>query len=155
MAKEHNYAIHLDWVGNRGEGTKSYSSYERLYKISLQGKQSIEGSSDPNFRGDASKYNPEEMLLMSLSGCHMLWYLHLCSVNKICVEAYVDSAEGNMTENPDGSGEFSEVILKPRVTISRGDLRLAEALHHKANQMCFIARSVNFPIKHKTETLSS
>ncbi len=139
MTKKHTYKTQLSWTGNTGEGTKSYMKYERLYEIRGKGKPTLEGSSDPSFRGDPTKYNPEEMLLMSLSSCHMLWYLHLCSVNKIVVEDYNDSAEGLMNENPDGSGAFKEVTLKPEVTISSGDLSRAEDLHHDANQRCFIA----------------
>ena len=147
--KSHLYNIGLNWTGNQGSGTGSYLGYDRSYDIRAEGKPVLQGSSDPGFRGDASRYNPEEMLVMSLSSCHMLWYLHLCSVNKIVVESYEDAAEGLMRENPDGSGEFTEVTLKIRVTISSGDTGKAEQLHHQANKLCFIARSVNFPVNHQ------
>ncbi len=155
MPKAHNYETALEWVGNTGAGTKSHSSYDRLYEIKISGKPSIVGSSDPNFKGDSSKYNPEEMLVISLSSCHMLWYLHLCSVNDIVVENYRDVANGVMNENSDGSGEFTEVTLFPVVTISSGDLEVAKSLHQKANKMCFIARSVNFPVKHQVQVLAN
>lgn len=148
MPKEHTYHSELNWTGNHGKGTQSYSSYERSYSISIDGKPPLNGSSDPGFRGDETKHNPEEMLLMALSSCHMLWYLHLCSVNKIVVESYCDKAHGAMRENPDGSGEFTVVTLKPEVRLIAGDRGLAESLHEKANEMCFIARSVNFPVHH-------
>lgn len=155
MAKTHTYETELNWTGNTGEGTKSYATYERLYEIRGEGKPTLEGSSDPSFRGDPTKYNPEEMLLMSLSSCHMLWYLHLCSINKIVIEGYNDLAEGVMNENSDGSGQFKEVTLRPKVTISSGDLAKAEELHHEANRLCFVARSVNFPVKHEGVILKS
>ena len=151
MPKEHTYKTSLDWVGNTGEGTKSYAAYERLYQIKVDGKLPYTGSADPNFKGDPSKYNPEEMLVMSLSSCHMLWYLHLCSVNEIVVENYKDVAIGIMSENPDGSGEFKEVTLNPKVIISSGDVNKAKDLHQQANQLCFIARSMNFPVNHDVQ----
>ena len=154
MSKSHNYQIHLNWTGNKGKGTLTYRDYERDYDLRAGDKPVIEGSSDPVFRGDPSRHNPEEMLLMSLSSCHMLWYLHLCSVNKIVVEKYTDKAEGVMNENPDGSGEFKEVTLRPEVTISAGDIELAESLHHKASEMCFIARSMNFAVRHKATLIT-
>ncbi len=150
MSKEHKYQTQLTWTGNQGSGTQSYKTYERSYSVSINGKSDIQGSSDPNFRGDSSKHNPEEMLVMSLSSCHMLWYLHLCSVNSIVVEHYIDCAEGTMNENNDGSGQFKEVILSPDIVISSGDLALAHSLHEKAHHMCFIARSVNFPVHCKS-----
>src|SRR5438045_488065 len=94
--KRHNYEIQIDWTGNNGEGTKSYKSYRRDHTIAsmVQGKPLIPGSSDPNFRGDATRYNPEELLVASLSSCHMLWYLHLCATNDVTVVEYQDAASG-------------------------------------------------------------
>ncbi len=130
-----------------GEGTKSYQSYSRDHTIGGIGKPNIAASSDPSFRGDAARYNPEELLVASLSSCHMLWYLHLCAVKGIIVMDYSDHASGALEESA-GSGQFVEVELRPLVTIS-GDARRADALalHHEAHQLCFIARSVNFPVK--------
>lgn len=108
----------------------------------------IPGSSDPSFRGDRTRYNPEELLVASLSGCHMLWYLHLCADHRIVVIRYRDAAEGKMSEAPDGSGRFTEVVLQPEVTLQAGaDRELAQVLHEKAHQLCFIANSVNFPVR--------
>ncbi len=107
-------------------------------------------SSDPSFRGDKSKHNPEELLVASLSSCHMLWYLHLCSDAGIVVTSYQDAATGTMEENPDGSGQFTEVVLHPVVELTdAAKAGLARELHHKVSQMCFIARSCNFPVKHE------
>jgi organic hydroperoxide reductase OsmC/OhrA len=150
MAKTHHYQSIIRWTGNKGTGTSGYRDYERSHTVSIDGKPDILTSSDPSFRGDKSRHNPEELFLSSLSSCHMLWFLHLCSDAGIVVTAYEDHAEGTMEENPDGSGQFSGVLLKPAVTITdatRADE--AQKLHHKANQMCFIARSVNFKVRHE------
>lgn len=150
MSKEHFYNLTLKWTGNNGEGTAGYRSYERSYSVLIDGKQDILGSSDPAFRGDKAKHNPEELLLASLSSCHMLWFLHLCSDNGIIVADYTDNPVGTMEETPNGSGKFTEVVLNPVVTIVKGSTdRLAE-LHHEANKLCFIANSVNFPVKHNS-----
>src|SRR4051812_4317414 len=102
--KRHIYRVHTQWTGNQGEGTKTYQGYRRDHVISAEGKPEIAGSSDPKFRGDPSRYSPEDLLVSSLSTCHMLWYLHLCAVNGICVVGYEDNAEGFMDEGNDGSG---------------------------------------------------
>ena len=113
--KQHNYVATITWTGNRGSGTDHYKNYERSHRISIDGKAEIEGSSDPAFLGDPSKHNPEELLLASLSSCHMLWYLHFCSVNKIIVEEYVDNATAIMLEEESGKGRFKEATLNPSV----------------------------------------
>jgi organic hydroperoxide reductase OsmC/OhrA len=147
--KDHSYTVTVTWTGNTGAGTAHYRSYERAHEIIVHGKPGILGSSDPAFRGDGSRYNPEEMLVAALSSCHMLWYLHLCSVEGIVVRAYQDIAEGVMIEQSCGSGRFSEVVLQPEVTVAAGtDLERARALHGEASRKCFIANSVNFPVRH-------
>lgn len=152
--KNHYYKTDLTWTGNKGEGTKNYRSYDRSYTLSIEGKPDLLGSSDPSFRGDNSKYNPEEMLVASLSSCHLLWYLHLCSVENILVLEYSDNAEGIMKEKDNGAGYFEMVTLKPTVKIKNSNnIPLAIALHKKANEMCFIANSVNFPVKHEPTIL--
>jgi organic hydroperoxide reductase OsmC/OhrA len=155
MAHTHHYKATTTWVGNRGTGTRDYKSYDRNHDIAMAGKQTLLCSSDPAFRGDKTRHNPEELLVASLSGCHMLWYLHLCAVNGIVVTDYHDDATGTMEENTDGSGQFSEVILYPRVTVSdESMLTKANALHHDANKMCFIARSVKFPVRHQPKVVA-
>ncbi|MDQ1387060.1 MAG: hypothetical protein QOF56_514 [Acidobacteriaceae bacterium] len=145
--KQHNYEVQVKWTGNTGEGTKTYRGYGRDHTITAEGKPQILGSSDPSFRGDPSRYNPEDLLVASLSACHMLSYLHLCAVNHITVLDYGDAAHGLMEENSDGSAQFSRVTLRPRVAISPGDDQAkALALHTEAHHLCFIARSVNFPV---------
>ena len=144
------YRAKLIWTGNRGEGTSGYKAYARDYDVACEGKAMIEGSSDPNYFGDATRHNPEDMLLAALSACHMLWYLHLCAVNRIVVTDYEDRAEGVMETSPDGSGQFTNVTLRPLVTIAAGsDAARAEQLHARAGALCNIARSVNFPVGHE------
>jgi organic hydroperoxide reductase OsmC/OhrA len=149
MIKEHKYSATIKWTGNKGTGTDNYRNYERSHDIIITNKKDILGSSDPAFRGDKTKHNPEDLLLSSLSSCHMLWYLHLCSEAGIIVVDYIDNATGIMTETKDGGGHFSEVTLNPTIKITNSDLTSkAIELHKKANQLCFIANSVNFKVKH-------
>lgn len=146
--RAHSFAVSVEWTGNTGAGTSSYTSYQRAHEISAEGKPAIPGSSDPAFRGDASRYNPEELLVASLSACHMLWYLHLCADAGIVVTVYRDHAEGTMRLTADGGGHFEEVILRPAVTIrGGGDAELAHSLHERAHHLCFIANSMNFPVR--------
>lgn len=148
--KQHRYAVRVTWTGNTGTGTKTYRGYERAHDIAAEGKSTIAGSSDPAFRGDRSRWNPEELLLASLSVCHKLWYLGLCSQAGIVVTAYEDAAEGVMVEESDGAGQFISVTLRPHVTISAdSDEGRATELHSRAHAMCFIARSVDFPVTHE------
>jgi organic hydroperoxide reductase OsmC/OhrA len=150
MSHTHQYNVTTSWVGNRGTGTSEYKAYDRNHDITINGKPPLLCSSDPGFRGDKTRHNPEELLVASLSGCHMLWYLHLCAANGIVVTDYRDNATGTMEENKDGSGQFSEVVLHPRVTVRDSSMiEKANSLHHAANKMCFIARSVKFPVHHK------
>jgi organic hydroperoxide reductase OsmC/OhrA len=145
--KNHKYHVRVKWTGNDGEGTRTYKGYRRAHMISVDGKVPIQASSDPAFMGDDSRYNPEELLVASLSSCHMLWYLHLCSANGITVLDYQDAASGMMEEHDDGSGDFVRVLLRPSVTISAGGDRVkALKLHSVAHGMCFVARSVKFPV---------
>jgi organic hydroperoxide reductase OsmC/OhrA len=149
-SKEHRYQLMVSWTGNLGNGTTHYRAYERSHAIKINNKADILCSSDPAFRGDATKHNPEELLLASLSGCHMLWYLHLCSEAGVVVVGYTDEAEAIMTENPNGAGRFTEATLKPTVTVSHASMTdMAMQLHSKAHQYCFIANSMNFPVKNK------
>ena len=147
IMSEHLYQTFLQWTGNKGEGTKTYRTYDRAYQIEVQNKPIIYGSSDPAFRGDKTKYNPEELLVASVSSCHMLWYLHLCADVGVVVVDYCDRATGKMSEDRDGSGKFTEVILQPEVIITAdSSLEKAQLLHDQAHEFCFIANSVNFPI---------
>jgi organic hydroperoxide reductase OsmC/OhrA len=148
--KSHQYQVSVTWTGNTGQGTKTYQSYKRDHEIQVSGKPVIPGSSDPSFKGSPERYNPEEMLVASISSCHMLWYLHLCSVAGIVVTEYKDVAQGEMSEREDGSGYFTSIILKPEITIiDEGLLQKATSLHQDANKYCFIANSVNFPVHHQ------
>ena len=149
MDKIHTYNIAIEWTGNRGRGTSEYRGYDRDHKISAENKIIIEASSDPSFLGDRKKYNPEELFVASLSSCHMLWYLHICSDNGIVVVEYTDQAIGTMQEGK-ASGRFIEVVLQPLVKITdRNFIEKANQLHEEAHRNCFIANSCNFPVGHK------
>src|SRR4051794_15799765 len=149
--KTHQYRTTLRWTGNTGEGTATYASYSRNHEISGAGKTvTLPASSDTHFRGEGSRYNPEELLVAALSSCHMLAYLHLCAVNGVVVTAYEDEAHGTMQEDADGGGHLTQVMLRPRVTITgSSDREKAVHLHEEAGRLCFIARSVNFPVCHE------
>jgi organic hydroperoxide reductase OsmC/OhrA len=155
MAKTHGYHATIRWTGNQGSGTARYDGYSRDHVIELDGKPPLAGSSDPAFRGDPARTNPEEMLLASISTCHMLWFLHTASTLGLVVESYEDDAEAVMTMNGDGSGQFTSATLRPRVTLSAGDPTLVDGAHHKAHEMCFIARSLNFDVGCEATTTSS
>ena len=145
--REHRYTLRLDWEGNRGSGTSSYTAYGREHRLSAPGKGTIAGSSDAAFRGDASRWNPEELLVASLATCHQLWYLHLAADAGIGVLAYHDEPEGWMVEDADHGGHFRRVVLRPTVTIRAGDdAARAAALHQRAHHLCFIANSVKFEV---------
>lgn len=148
MSKEHIYKAKMNWTGNTGTGTSAYTAYSRAHEYSGDnGKDVILGSADPIFRGDASRYNPEELVVAALSGCHMLWYLHLCADAGVVVVEYTDEAEGKLVETDDGNGRFAEATINPRVTITgESDAEMAKELHHKAHEFCFIANSMNFPV---------
>jgi organic hydroperoxide reductase OsmC/OhrA len=149
MGKEHTYWLNLKWTGNLGTGTDTYRGYTRDHIISAEGKPGILVSSDPSFRGNPERYNPEEMLVASAASCHMLSYLHLCAVHHIVVVEYTDNPIGKMLESADGSGRFEEIMLNPAVVVTEKSMvEKARELHHNANKLCFIANSLNFPVMH-------
>jgi organic hydroperoxide reductase OsmC/OhrA len=145
----HRYAATVEWTGDEGVGTRDYRSYRRDHVVRVAGKPDLLGSSDLSFRGDRTRHNPDELLVVSLSACHMLWYLHLAASAGIVVRAYEDRAEGTMVIDPDGGGRFTEAVLRPRVRIEAGDPARARALHDEAHRKCFVANSVNFPVRHE------
>jgi organic hydroperoxide reductase OsmC/OhrA len=150
MAGQHNYTVLVQWTGNNGFGTTGYTTYERSHTISVDNKPTLLASSDPAFRGDKNKYNPEELLVASLSSCHMLWYLHLCAEAGVVVLEYEDNATGTLMEDKANGGRFSEVVLHPIVTVEESFMiPKAIALHENANRLCFIANSVNFLVSHQ------
>lgn len=146
--REHHYEATLTWTGNTGTGTSSYRAYERSYEVVVSGKPVILGSSDAAFRGDPTRYTPEDMLVASLASCHMLWYLHLASDAGIIITSYVDRATATLHEDADGNGRFTLVTLHPEIVVQPGaDLEKAHALHADAHHLCFVANSVNFPVE--------
>lgn len=149
MDADHHFLASLAWTGNRGTGTSGPRAFGREHVISVDGKPDIQGSAARVFHGDLDRWNPEEMLIAALAQCHLLSYLYVAVRNGIVVEAYEDAAEGTLVTRPDGGGSFREVVLRPVVTISAGDPDLARRLHADANRLCFIASSVNFPVRHE------
>ncbi len=147
QGKEHHYTVKTVWTGADQGPARDYKTYSRAYRVEIAGKPPLEGSADPGFRGDPARHNPEDLLVASLSGCHMLWYLHLCTVKGVTVIAYEDDAQGTMVAEPH-NGRFTEVVLHPVVTISPdSDAQVAESLHEPAHAECFVANSVNFPVR--------
>jgi organic hydroperoxide reductase OsmC/OhrA len=156
MNGQHNYSLAVKWTGNTGAGTSNYAAFERSHSIFVANKTEILGSSDPAFRGDKTKHNPEDLLLASISSCHMLWYLHLCTTVGIIVIDYIDNAAGIMIETANGGGKFTEVTLNPIVTITDiSMIEKANELHKKANELCFVANSLNFPVYHKPTCIAT
>ena len=152
-ATEHHYELRVAWTGDDGDGTASRDGYRRDHSIEAAGKPVLLGSSDPGFNGDASRYNPEELLLASLSACHLLWYLSVSAVARVVVVGYEDDPLGTMVEEPGGSGYFTGVLLRPRVVVADAAMiERANELHDAAHRNCFIARSVSFPVQHQPLT---
>ena len=150
--KDHTFELDLVWTGNRGSGTDTYRSYDRTHEVRIAGKPVLYGSSAPPFRGNADRHNPEDLLVAALSACHLLSYLHACANAGVVVTAYEDHATAVMHLTPTG-GHFTDALLRPRVTIAAGDATLAHALHERAHEGCFIAASVNFPVRCEPEIL--
>ncbi|NKQ54514.1 OsmC family peroxiredoxin [Amycolatopsis sp. K13G38] len=153
MSREHDYRVTVRWTGNTGAGTENYRGYGRDHDVTAEGKPTLRGSADPAFRGTPDRWNPEELLVAALSECHMLTYLSLCARDGVVVTAYVDAASGTMREAPGGSGRFTEVVLRPEVTLADpAMIAKAESLHERAHATCFIANSVSFPVRHEPKT---
>lgn len=147
---EHTYHLTVEWTGDRGAGTKSYAGYGRDHLVLAEGRPKIRGSADPGFRGEDSRWNPEQLFVASLSQCHMLWFLHLCAQSDVVALEYVDRPVGTMVTEADGSGEFTDVLLRPRVVVGAADqIERAQSLHAEANRLCFIARSVRCPVRYE------
>ncbi|HWT34209.1 MAG TPA: OsmC family protein [Microbacterium sp.] len=148
MLGEHEYSVRSEWTGNRGSGTSGYRDYDRLVTMSISGKPDLLASADKPFRGDPSRWNPEDLLLAALSECHLLSYLHACVTAGVVVVSYDDEASGIMVEDGRGGGAFREVVLRPTVTVARESMTdAAQRAHHQAHEWCFIANSVNFPVR--------
>lgn len=151
----HNYTSRVVWTGNRGEGTSHYRSYDRTWDIAVPGKPVVHCSNDPLLGGDPAKMNPEDLLLSALSACHMLWYLHYASDQGIVVTHYEDIPIGVGAVEKSGAGRFVSATLRPKVTVrGNADLQLAESIHHRIHEVCFIARSVNFPVSYEPEFIA-
>jgi organic hydroperoxide reductase OsmC/OhrA len=150
MPRTHSYGVWITWTGNRGTGTSEYRAYDRDHDVTADGRPVIAASSEPLFRGDPARWNPELELVAALSQCHMLWYLHLCAAAGVIVTSYTDHAAGTMTEADDGGGRLTGVVLRPQVTVASPQMtETAASLHAEAHTKCFIANSVNFPVRHE------
>ncbi|TDT33013.1 OsmC family protein [Naumannella halotolerans] len=146
---EHSYRLTVTWTGDRGSGTSGYRDYAREVTVETDGKPLLLGSADVPFRGDATRWNPEELLLAALSQCHLLSYLHACVSAGVVVTGYTDHASATMLQQGNG-GHFTEAILHPEVTVAEASmLDAARAAHELAHDWCFIANSVNFPVRHR------
>ena len=150
MLGEHHYAVRATWTGDRGTGTSGYRDYDRAVTLEIDGKPTLAASADRPFRGDPAKWNPEDMLVAALSQCHLLSYLHACVTAGVVVVGYSDEASGVMVEDGRGGAAFREVVLRPHVVVAeKGMVDAATAAHAQAHEWCFIARSVNFPVRHE------
>jgi organic hydroperoxide reductase OsmC/OhrA len=156
LAREHDYTAALEWTGNRGEGTSHYRAYDRTWSITTPGKMQIPCSNDPLLGGDPGKHNPEDLMLATLSACHMLWFLHLASNAGIIVTDYRDEPVGVGETGAAGEGRFLRATLRPAIRVPAGtDLSKADALHHEVHKYCFIARSVNFPVAYEASYIEA
>ena len=150
MDVDHHYELSLVWQGNTGTGTSGYREYSRAGELRVQGKPLLAASADTPFRGDADRWNPEDMLIGSLAECHLLSYLYVATLHGVVVTAYEDHATGSMVATGDGGGHFTEVTLHPRVTVADASMaQAAQRIHAEASAKCFIASSVNFPVHHE------
>jgi len=153
--KKHRYDVRTIWSAGDAGPPKGLDGFSRTHRIEIAGKRAIEATSDPSFHGDPTLHNPEDLLVASLSSCHMLWYLVLCVARRIPILAYEDEAYGIMAETP-RPGRFVEVVLRPKVTVGKGaDLALAAKLHERAHAECFVANSVNFPVRHEASIIEA
>ena len=152
---DHTYELDVTWQGNRGAGTTGYRDYGRQVLLRAEGKPDLLASADPTFRGDRDRWNPEELLVAALSECHLLSYLHMAVTHGVVVTAYADRPVGTMVQQGVG-GRFTRVLLRPRVTIADpAQVELAARLHRDANEACFIAASVSFPVEHEPTILTA
>jgi|SRR5690625_22076 len=149
MGPLHTYSVTVDWTAGDGRGTESYASYHRDHTVQIAGKPPLPGSADVAFRGDSDRYSPEDLFVAALSQCHMLWFLHKAAVRGVVVTGYTDRATGTMRVETAGAGQFTEVVLHPKVRVAYSvDEEIIAGLHQQAHDHCFIARSVNFPVRH-------
>ena len=145
MGFKHVFKAQLDWLFSKKESV----TYTKSHTITIDGKAVIYVSAAKAFKGDPALYNPEDLLLSSVVSCHMMSYLYVCKQNDIDVVSYTDEAEATLEVSADGSGRFIAIKLNPKVCISNKEkIEEALSLHKKANQLCFIANSCNFPIVH-------
>lgn len=153
MKDEHHYRLRAEWTGDRGTGTSGPRDFDRSVTLTVEGKPPLHASADVPFRGDGTKWNPEDQLLGALAECHLLSYLYACVQAGVVVTGYEDDATGVIVMEGAG-GAFREVVLRPRVTVAQASMvDAATAAHTTARELCFIANSVNFPVRHEPTIL--
>ena len=163
MSDAHAFETHLRWPADPAQALPPAPAFSRNSVLSAPGKKEVAGSAPAVFGGDAARYNPEELLLMALSECHMLTYLAVAAKRNLSILAYEDRATGTLglgtngiKSGPLGKMSMQQVTLRPRVTVAKGtDLAEALAIHERAHANCFIANSVNFPVRHEAQIVAA
>lgn len=150
MSYKHLFKAKLNWDSEEDLISSSGKKFTKNHSIFIEGKKLLHVSAAKAFKGDPQLYNPEDLLLSSIVSCHMMSYLYVCAQKGIDIVSYQDQAEATLEVLENGSGRFIEVRLFPQVII-RNKEQITEAvlLHQKANKLCFIANSCNFPIVHQ------
>lgn len=123
--------------------------YSRGHTWGFDGGIEVPASSSPHVvplpMSVAAAVDPEEAFVVSLSSCHMLWFLSLAAGQKWVVESYRDEALGVLAKNAEGRPAITRVTLRPEVIFGGERQPSAEevmALHHRAHEECFLANSV-------------
>lgn len=141
MATSYTYRCALEWTGAEISPT-NVATFSRDARVTFTSGVTIDLSAAPEFRGNASRTNPEELFVVSLASCQMLTYLFLAARNGVQVTGYADAAEGELAVK-DGKLRMTRVTLHPTITIAAGaDPAKAHDLVERAHGDCFIANSV-------------
>mgnify|MGYP003670193837 CR=1 FL=1 len=150
MINQHIFKVSTNWSKKEGESTTSPRTYSRNHTIKIKGRAEVlKISAAKAFKGDDTLHNPEDLLLSAVSSCHMMSYFYVCSQNGVEVLSYTDNAQAFLEVDKNGKGQIAKVELYPEVIVSKPEMiEVAETLHQKANDLCFIANSCNFPISH-------
>lgn len=155
MSNRHTFEAHLSWTKPDEASSNRKRIYGKTHLMQINGKQDLTISAAKAFKGDPALHNPEDQLLSSIMSCHMMSFLYVCSQHNMEVFSYKDKATAILETYEDGSGKIVSVSLFPQVIIAdHNQIELANALHVKANKLCFIANSCNFPVQHEPYTSS-
>jgi organic hydroperoxide reductase OsmC/OhrA len=132
-------------VWTRATSSFDYKEYNREHTWTFKNGAVVHASAAPRYRGSLECVDPEESLVASLSSCHMLTFLAVCSRRGIVVEKYDDDAVGHLEANEHKKLAITRVQLHPRIVFAPGHQQTAGALaelHAHAHAECFIANSV-------------